>query len=80
MPVDPQLLEILVCPACKSDLDLVPLPESVRVELVETYREKFRDETPVVEEGLRCTSCRRTYPIVSDIPVMLVDEALPPED
>jgi uncharacterized protein YbaR (Trm112 family) len=29
-----------------------------------------------VESGLKCGACGRTYPIVSDIPVMLVDEAL----
>lgn len=25
--------------------------------------------------GLKCVSCKRVYPIVDDIPVMLVDEA-----
>ena len=30
---------------------------------------------PVVEQGLQCVKCGRIYPIVSDIPVMLVDEA-----
>jgi uncharacterized protein len=25
--------------------------------------------------GLRCERCRRVYPVVDDIPVMLVDEA-----
>jgi uncharacterized protein YbaR (Trm112 family) len=31
--------------------------------------------------GLVCTSCRRRYPIVDDIPVMLVEEAtVLPED
>jgi uncharacterized protein YbaR (Trm112 family) len=29
----------------------------------------------VVEQGLQCVKCRRIYPIVSDIPVMLVEEA-----
>lgn len=79
MAVDPQLLEILVCPACKTDLELVPLPPESCAALVERYRDKFRDEVPVVVEGLRCASCGRTYPIVSDIPVMLLDEALPAE-
>jgi len=79
MPVDPQLLEILVCPACKADLELLSLPEATCKELVERYRDKFRDEQPEVSEGLRCTACKRTYPIVSDIPVMLIDEALPAE-
>ncbi len=77
MAVDPQLLELLVCPACKTDLELVPLPEATCATLVEKYREHFRDEVPEVHEGLKCTRCAKTYPIVSDIPVMLLDEALP---
>lgn len=28
------------------------------------------------ETGLKCTSCRRVYPIRDDIPVMLVDQAV----
>jgi hypothetical protein len=79
MAVDQQLLDILVCPACKTDLDLVPLPADTCATLVDRYRDKFRDETPIVLEGLRCTRCKRTFPIVSDIPVMLIDEALPAE-
>jgi hypothetical protein len=27
------------------------------------------------QDGLRCGSCGRVYPIVDDIPVMLVDKA-----
>ncbi len=27
------------------------------------------------EEGLKCGSCHRVYPIRDDIPVMLIDEA-----
>ena len=79
MPVDPQLLEILVCPACKADLQLVQLPAASCAMLVERYREKFRDETPQVQDGLKCSDCGRVSPIVSEIPVMLVDEALPAE-
>jgi uncharacterized protein len=74
--VDSELLEILVCPICKERVEVVALSEEVRRSLVERYREKFRDEEPVVESGLKCGACGRTYPIVSDIPVMLVDEAL----
>lgn len=79
MAVDPQLLEMLVCPECRTDLELLELPEATCRTLVDRYREKFRDEAPEVSEGLRCTRCRRVYPIVSDIPVMLLDEALPAE-
>ncbi len=80
MAVDPQLLEILVCPVCKAEVELKPLAAETCAMLVERYREKFRDEVPEVREGLRCTSCGKVYPIVSDIPVMLVEEALPPEE
>ncbi len=52
MAVSQELLEILVCPACKTPVKLTP-----------------------DQRGLKCASCRRVYPIRSDIPVMLVDEA-----
>lgn len=77
MPVDPELLEILVCPQSRAPLTVVTLPASVRQELVTRYREHFRDEEPQVEEGLYCAESGLVYPIVSDIPIMLVDEALP---
>ena len=52
MPVDPELLEILACPNCKT-----------KVELVKNGA------------ALKCTQCKRVYPIKDDIPVMLLDEA-----
>jgi uncharacterized protein YbaR (Trm112 family) len=75
--VDPELLSILVCPQSRGRLELVDLPEPVRARLVERYREHFRDETPVVEQGLWAAASGLVYPIVSDIPVLLVDEAIP---
>ncbi len=77
MAVDPELLEILVCPKSRGPLELVELPPPVRTSLVEKYREHFRDEQPVVEQGLYCRESALVYPIVSDIPIMLVDDALP---
>jgi uncharacterized protein YbaR (Trm112 family) len=77
MPVDPELLEILVCPKSKGALALIELPQEIRGSLVEKYREHFRDEEPVVEQGLFCADSGLVYPIVSDIPIMLIDEALP---
>ena len=32
------------------------------------------------EDGLICKSCKLIYPIRDDIPVMLIDEALPYKD
>ncbi|HEU4523192.1 MAG TPA: Trm112 family protein [Thermoanaerobaculia bacterium] len=75
MAVDQELLEILACPLCKEEVKLIPLSEQRRTGVRDKYREKFRGEEPVVEQGLQCVKCRRIYPIVSDIPVMLVDEA-----
>jgi uncharacterized protein len=75
MAVDQELLEILACPLCKEEVKLVPLAEARRAAVRDKFREKFRGEEPVVEQGLQCVRCSRIYPIVSDIPVMLVEEA-----
>ena len=48
------LLEILVCPKSKAELELVPLPATVSSSLKDKYREHFQDEEPVVEQGLLC--------------------------
>ena len=75
MAVDAELLEILACPNCKEEVKLVSLSEQRRAAVRDKFREKFRGEEPVVEQGLQCVKCRRIYPVVSDIPVMLVEEA-----
>lgn len=75
MAVDQELLEILACPLCKQEVKVVPLAADRAGAVRDKYREKFRGEEPVVEQGLQCVKCHRIYPIVSDIPVMLVEEA-----
>jgi uncharacterized protein YbaR (Trm112 family) len=52
MAVSTELLEILVCPECKTAVTLV------------------KNGT-----ALKCGRCKRVYPIIDDIPVMLLDEA-----
>jgi uncharacterized protein YbaR (Trm112 family) len=54
MPLSDQLLEILVCPACKGEL-----------------------EYDRIKERLNCHTCRLSYPIQDDIPIMLIDSAEP---
>lgn len=77
MAIDPELLEILVCPQTKGELEVVELPDAVRQQLIDKYREHFRDEEPIVEQGLYSPDSSLVYPVVSDIPIMLIDEALP---
>lgn len=77
MPIHPELLAILRCPESGGELEVVSLPEETRRTLIEKYREHFRDEEPVAEEGLFCRQSHLVYPVVSDIPLLLKDEALP---
>ena len=79
MTIDPKLLEILVCPVDKTPLEVVELPDAVRQRLIEKYREQFKGEEPVIEVGL-ASAAGRVYPVVSGIPVMLVDDALSREE
>jgi uncharacterized protein YbaR (Trm112 family) len=57
--VPPDLLEVLVCPACHGDL-------------------AERPEDGGGDTGLECFGCGRVYPVLDDIPIMLVDRATPP--
>jgi uncharacterized protein len=52
MAVAKELLDILVCPLCKTPVKLTS-----------------------DSKGLKCSTCRRVYPVRDDTPVMLVDEA-----
>lgn len=76
MALAPELLEILVCPESRGPLEVVALPPQVAQALVEKYREHFRDEEPVADTGLLCRESSLVYPVVSDIPMMLKEEAL----
>lgn len=52
MALSPDLLSILVCPACRGDL-----------------------EYDSQAQTLTCQRCRLRYPVLNDIPVMLVEKA-----
>ncbi len=52
MPVSRELLDILVCPLCKTPVTIT------------------NDE-----QGLKCSTCKRVYPVRNDIPIMLIEEA-----
>lgn len=62
MNLDPSLLEILACPACRSPLTIERLADAPK---------------DADAEELVCTNteCRRAYPVRDDIPVLLIDEA-----
>ena len=77
MAVDQELLDILVCPKSRAELRLVDLPPELCAKLVERYREHFPEGPPEVKQGLLCDESQLLYPIVAEIPVMLVEEALP---
>ena len=52
----------------------------VAPDLLELLRCPDEHHAPLREEGelLVCTECRRRFPVRDGIPVMLLDEALPP--
>ena len=77
-PIDPELLQILVCPQTKSELELIELPDELQQSLAAKYQEYFTDdEQAEVTHALFSAESKLVYPIVSQIPIMLVDEALP---
>jgi uncharacterized protein len=52
MPIPKELLDILVCPICKTPVKFTP-----------------------DNQGLKCETCKRVYPVRDEIPVMLPEEA-----
>jgi uncharacterized protein YbaR (Trm112 family) len=81
--VDPELLKILVCPENKTP---VALAEDAIIEsansAIEQGNLKNRAGEPVTEKldgGLVREDKAYMYPIRDDIPVMLIDEAIPME-
>jgi uncharacterized protein YbaR (Trm112 family) len=79
--LDPRLLEILCCPETKQDVS--PAPESLVADLNNRVAEgKLLNRAGrVVQEkldgGLLRADGKVLYPVREDIPVMLIEEAIP---
>lgn len=81
--VDPELLDMLCCPETKEDVALADgsLVEKLN-KLAETGQLKNRGGEIVKEKmdaGLLRADKKYLYPIREDIPIMLIDEAIPLE-
>ena len=82
--LDPELLEILVCPETKEPVHLADAPLLDRLNrAIAENRLSTRGGELVkerIEAGLVREDGRILYPVRDDIPVMLIDEAIPLED
>jgi uncharacterized protein YbaR (Trm112 family) len=80
MPVDPELLEILVCPETRQPVALAP--DTLLASLNEKIRAgqlRNRGGSSVsspLEEGLLREDGRILYPVDDSIPVMLIEESI----
>jgi uncharacterized protein YbaR (Trm112 family) len=81
--VDKELLEILCCPETKQDLSLLPVPVIAKInQRIKGGTVKNRSGQTVREAiggGLLRADRKYLYPIREDIPIMLIDEAIPCE-
>jgi uncharacterized protein YbaR (Trm112 family) len=79
--VDKELLEILVCPDDKTPVRLADAQELAALNArIREGRVKNRGGQPVsaeIKEGLIRADGKYLYPVDNDIPVMLIDEAIP---
>lgn len=82
--VDKELLDILCCPETKQDLTLIEGEEIKKINAKIKNGEIKNRGGEVVKEpidaGLLREDRKYLYPIREDIPVMLIDEAIPYEN
>lgn len=67
-----ELLEILCCPQCKSDLEFV---EKYLFDQ-ETEDELLKKIKNQEISGYKCNQCKLIFPIIEEIPVFLIDKAI----
>ncbi len=79
--IDKKLLEILCCPETKQDLQLVegPVIEKINQKIAEgSVRNRGGEQVKErIDSGLLREDRKYLYPIREDIPIMLIDEAIP---
>ena len=81
MKIDQKLLEIICCPETKQDLKVADEELISRLnELVERKELKNRIKQPVekkLDGGLIREDGKYLYPIIEEIPILLIDESIP---
>lgn len=81
MPISEDLLEILCCPETKVPVEMLPadklekLNQQIAAGAV-AYKDGSKVDKPLVE-GLITEDNQTVYRIDEDIPVMLIDQAIP---
>ena len=81
--VDPELVEILVCPNTKLNVDLAPAETVEKINL--TIKENIvlnvdgQSVNDPLQDGLLREDDKIIYPVRDSIPVMLIGEGIPME-
>ena len=81
--VDPELVEILVCPDTKLNVDLVPAETVEKINLA--IKENIvlnvdgQSVNDPLQDGLLREDDKIIYPVRDSIPVMLIGEGIPME-
>lgn len=80
MPIDEKLLEIICCPETRQGLKLADDELIARLNaLVDSKELTNRSRQPVektLDGGLIREDGRYLYPIIEDIPILLIDESI----
>ena len=80
MAISEQLLKILACPETKTPVSLAPpalidsLNQQIKSGSLKNHAGKVVSE--VMDSGLLRSDGKRLYPIINDIPVMLIDDGI----